>query len=114
MVTLGRLAVVWKWGSIGRQRWLQRSGDGAEAEQAALDVGVAAFFAEGRVGEDHVEFPSAGLREGIGAGTGRIIVEFALMFDPYRSLVLSHFIQLCVTGNPQPVSTIAISSGVRW
>ena len=37
------------------------------------DDGVAAFFAEGRVGEDHVELPAAGLGEGVGAVDGRVV-----------------------------------------
>ena len=38
------------------------------------DDGVAAFFAEGRVGEDHVELPAAGLGEGVGAVDGGVSV----------------------------------------
>jgi len=34
------------------------------------DDGVAAFFTEGRVGEDHVELGAAGLGEGEGVGDG--------------------------------------------
>ena len=36
------------------------------------DNGVAAFFAEGRVGEDEVELSAAGLGEGIGFGDRRV------------------------------------------
>lgn len=37
------------------------------------DDGVAALHTEGRIGDDHVGLPAAGLREGIGAIHGRII-----------------------------------------